>query len=199
MLQTAMAQRQQQIGQQLVPVQSHNLNKMLLDMYHVTTNDEKIDHRLIFDVIYYIHTHLPYGSILVFLPGYDDILEQFDTVTSRMSSHVMPFKIYMLHSNMQTNDQKNVFKPTPNIRKIILSTNIAETSITIDDVVYVIDTGKAKMKHFDSVSATTSLTATWISQVSLRGRCLSDNWESYRILINVVTTNKNGHFGFNRQ
>lgn len=48
-------------------------------------------------------------------------------------------------------DQCDVFKSLPNQRKLILSTNIAETSITVEDVVFVIDVGKAKEKVFDSV------------------------------------------------
>ncbi|XP_058459570.1 3'-5' RNA helicase YTHDC2-like isoform X2 [Malaya genurostris] len=152
---------QQQIQMQSPPKQ---LSKLLLDVYHSTVNDEKIDHRLILDIIMYICTQLAPGAILVFLPGYDDILEQYETLNSRLSGAIN-FRIYMLHSNMQTNDQNAVFKPVPpNTRKIILSTNIAETSITIDDVVYVIDSGKVKQKHYDSVTSTTSLTATWISQ-----------------------------------
>lgn len=163
-------QPQQQLQQQLQQSQPQlqapprQLAKVLLDVYHSTVNDEKIDHRLILDIIKYICTKLAPGAILVFLPGYDDILEQYETLNCGLSA-TTNFRIYMLHSNMQTNDQNAVFKPVPpNTRKIILSTNIAETSITIDDVVYVIDSGKVKQKHYDSVTSTTSLTATWISQ-----------------------------------
>ncbi|XP_055534497.1 3'-5' RNA helicase YTHDC2-like [Wyeomyia smithii] len=157
---------QQQLQQQALQLQSppKQLSKVLLDVYHSTVNDEKIDHRLILDIILYICTQLAPGAILVFLPGYDDILEQYETLSGRLNGS-NNFRIYMLHSNMQTNDQNAVFKPVaPSTRKIILSTNIAETSITIDDVVYVIDSGKVKQKHYDSVTSTTSLTATWISQ-----------------------------------
>lgn len=60
-------------------------------------------------------------------------------------SESMKYVVYTLHSKMQTGEQRKVFKPTPpNVRKIILSTNIAETSLTIDDVIYVIDSGKVK-------------------------------------------------------
>jgi HrpA-like RNA helicase len=53
--------------------------------------------------------------------------------------------VYSLHSQMSNGDQKRVFRPAPTgCRKVILSTNVAETSLTIDDVVYVVDSGKVK-------------------------------------------------------
>lgn len=92
------------------------------------------------------------GAILVFLAGYDDIVnvrERIIAEDKKLSDH-MKYVVYTLHSNMQTGEQRKVFKPTPfNVRKIILSTNIAETSLTIDDVIYVIDSGKVKEVKFE--------------------------------------------------
>lgn len=62
-------------------------------------------------------------------------------------------------------------KPEDGIRKIVLATNIAETSITIDDVVFVIDCGKAKETSYDALNNTPCLLPTWISKVSAKQVC----------------------------
>ena len=81
------------------------------------------------------------------------------------------FVIIPLHSMMPTVNQKTVFdRPPPGVRKIILSTNIAETSITIDDIVYVVDCGKAKEKDYDFVNDIDSLQAMWVSRAAARQR-----------------------------
>lgn len=56
------------------------------------------------------------------------------------------------------------------MRKIIIATNIAETAITIDDVVYVIDCGKIKLKNFDVDNNITTLRPEWVSLANARQR-----------------------------
>ncbi|XP_031779462.1 3'-5' RNA helicase YTHDC2 [Nasonia vitripennis] len=147
-------------------------DKMLLDVYHHTFNDENVDYNLLLTLILHIHLQMPMGSILVFLPGYDDIVTMREKINgeNRMNQGNR-YNLYILHSNMQTSDQKRVFRPSPQgTRKIILSTNIAETSITIDDVVYVIDSGKVKEKSFDAISGVCMLRSNWISQACAKQR-----------------------------
>jgi HrpA-like RNA helicase len=81
------------------------------------------------------------------------------------------FIIYPLHSTLSTDEQRSVFnRPPPGVRKIVISTNIAETSITIDDVVYVIDSGRVKENRYDSTNHMATLLEAWISKASARQR-----------------------------
>lgn len=72
---------------------------------------------------------------------------------------------------MPTDQQKRIFdKPPDGVRKIIVATNIAEMSLTIDDVVYVIDGGKRKVMKFDVNSDIPSLKKEWITLANVRQR-----------------------------
>uniref|UniRef100_A0A2A4JX34 RNA helicase n=1 Tax=Heliothis virescens TaxID=7102 RepID=A0A2A4JX34_HELVI len=142
----------------------------LLDVYHHTFSEELIDHDLMLALIKHIHVSLPKGSILVFLPGYDDIVTLRDMIQSCTDMNVLKYQIFTLHSNMQTLDQKKVFNPLPNARKIIISTNIAETSITIDDVVYVVDSCKVKEKYYESNGGVCTLQCVWTSRACCQQR-----------------------------
>lgn len=65
--------------------------------------------------------------------------------------------------------QKLIFeKPPPNVRKVVLATNMAEASITINDVVFVVDCGKAKETTYDALNNTPCLLPSWVSQASAR-------------------------------
>ncbi|CAH2006694.1 unnamed protein product [Acanthoscelides obtectus] len=141
----------------------------LLQLYDKTTSDDCIDYDLIVKIIQNIHTTNQEGGILVFLPGYDEIMlcnDRLATVPMQEGT----YKVYFLHGSMNMKTQQDVFKKTNGQRKIILSTNIAETSITIDDVVFVVDTGKAKEKCYDSYNKVSSLQTHWISQACAKQR-----------------------------
>lgn len=147
-------------------------DKLLLDSYHQTFNDDNVDYNLLLTLILYIHLKKPAGAILVFLPGYDDIVTMRERIISEKAmGQEMRYNLFMLHSNMQSSEQMRVFKPSHHgTRKIILSTNIAETSITIEDVVYVIDSGKVKEKSFDAIANICMLKSNWISQACAKQR-----------------------------
>ena len=95
------------------------------------------------------------GTILVFLPGLAEIQSVYDNLmdSKEFNSRSGKYLLLPLHSSLTNEEQALVFKRAPSgMRKIILSTNIAETSITIDDCVFVVDSGQMKEKHFDSVN-----------------------------------------------
>jgi ATP-dependent RNA helicase DHX57 len=72
-----------------------------------------------------------------------------------------------MHSALATQEQAEVFKkPEPGVHKIILSTNIAETSLTTDDCVFVVDCCKMKEKGFDSNKNMESLEMVWVSRAN---------------------------------
>jgi ATP-dependent RNA helicase DHX29 len=119
-------------------------------------NEDVIDFDLLEDLICYIDENCPPGAVLVFLPGVAEI----DMLIDRLSASVRFGRessdwILPLHSLLAPTDQRKVFQSPPeNIRKIIVATDIAETSITIDDVIYVVDTGKHKENRYNPQKVT---------------------------------------------
>lgn len=104
------------------------------------------------------------GAILVFLTGYMEISKLYNLMEESGRFPKGSYLILPLHSQMPTVDQRQIFeRPRSGVRKIILSTNIAETSVTIDDVVFVIDCGKIKISNFNVETNTQTLTPEWVS------------------------------------
>lgn len=112
------------------------------------------------------------SAILIFLPGWDEIMRLKDALDqSRYFGNSQKYIVLPLHSMVSPVEQRKVFqRPPRHVRKIILSTNIAETAITIDDVALIIDSGRQKEKSFDPYSGVSTLQSGWISKASAKQR-----------------------------
>ncbi|KAJ0980405.1 hypothetical protein J5N97_008660 [Dioscorea zingiberensis] len=144
----------------------------LLKNYLKSINPEHIDIVLIERLLKKICMDSSEGAILVFLPGWDDINQTREKLhSSSFFKDSSKYVIHSLHSMIPSSEQKKVFKhPPAGVRKIILSTNIAETAVTIDDVVYVIDSGRMKEKSYDPYNNVSTLQSSWVSKASARQR-----------------------------
>ncbi|KTW30408.1 uncharacterized protein T551_01691 [Pneumocystis jirovecii RU7] len=124
--------------------------------------------------IFQIHINEPEGDILAFLTGQDEI-ESLETSISHYSKqlqeNVPKMFVCTLFSALPQNIQQKAFvKTPPNTRKIILATNIAETSVTVKGVKYVIDTGLVKVKHYNNRLGIEALHIEPVSKSSARQR-----------------------------
>jgi len=100
--------------------------------------------------LFQIHMEEEAGDVLVFLPGQSDI-DDIQTVVTKRSQYIpqdmMQMLVCPMYAALSPEQQMEVFKPTPhNCRKIVLATNIAETSITISGIKYVVDAGLTKVR-----------------------------------------------------
>jgi ATP-dependent RNA helicase DDX35 len=119
------------------------------------------------------------GDILIFLTGQDEVDEAVSALIDK-ASDLKSFKqtrnlkklwILPLYGSLPTNEQLKVFERTPrNTRKIIVSTNIAETSLTIQGIVFVVDCGFMKLKAYDSRLGSESLITVAVSKSSANQR-----------------------------
>ncbi|XP_038159679.1 ATP-dependent RNA helicase DHX30 isoform X1 [Cyprinodon tularosa] len=142
----------------------------------VNANEEGLEEAspdldLVADVIEHIDRHGEPGAVLCFLPGWQDIKgvqQKLEEKTRFLSGNHM---IVPLHSSLSVADQQLVFqKPKAGQRKIVLTTNIAETSITIDDIVHVVDTGTHKEQNYDQRTKVSCLDTVWISHSNVTQR-----------------------------
>ncbi|RWA05482.1 hypothetical protein EKO27_g9624 [Xylaria grammica] len=124
--------------------------------------------------VFEIHNTEPDGDILVFLTGREEIDTAVQTIAERSidlrpgTQSLLPLPLY---AGLTTEQQMYVFdSPPENTRKVILSTNIAEASVTIDGIVYVVDSGFVKLRAFDPRTGIESLTATPVSKASAAQR-----------------------------
>ncbi|KAJ7970316.1 putative ATP-dependent RNA helicase [Quillaja saponaria] len=135
-------------------------------------NPDSIGFNLIEHVLCHIVSKERPGAILVFMTGWDDI----NSLKDQLQAHPLlgdPTRVLLLacHGSMASTEQRLIFdKPDEGVRKIVLATNMAETSITINDVVFVVDCGKAKETSYDALNNTPCLLPSWISKAAARQR-----------------------------
>ncbi|KAF6352554.1 tudor domain containing 9 [Rhinolophus ferrumequinum] len=108
------------------------------------------------------------SSVLVFLPGLGEINCMHELLTNLVHKRL---QVYPLHSSVTLEEQNNIFlSPVPGYRKIILSTNIAESSVTVPDVKYVIDFCLTRTLVCDEDTNYQSLRLSWASKTSCTQR-----------------------------
>lgn len=121
-----------------------------------------------------IHLSEPPGDILLFLTGQEEIDTACEILYERMKAlgpQVPELLILPIYSALPSDVQSRVFEPTPpGVRKCVIATNVAETSLTIDGIYYVIDPGFVKQNAYDPRLGMDSLVVTPISQAQAKQR-----------------------------
>ncbi|CAL5201828.1 unnamed protein product [Lathyrus oleraceus] len=121
-----------------------------------------------------IHVTQPPGDILIFLTGQEEIETAEEILKHRtrgLGTKIAELIICPIYANLPTELQAKIFEPTPEgARKVVLATNIAETSLTIDGIKYVIDPGFVKMKSYNPKTGMESLLVSPISKASAMQR-----------------------------
>lgn len=124
--------------------------------------------------IFQIHITQPRGDILVFLTGQEEIEAaelNLQETARKLGSKVPEMVICPIYANLPSELQSKIFEPTPpKARKVVLATNIAETSLTIDGIVYVIDPGFVKENVYNARTGMESLVVTPCSRASANQR-----------------------------
>lgn len=127
-----------------------------------------INYELIASTVRHIDSQLgdKPGGILIFLPGTLEIERCLASVKRMSNLHALP-----LHASLLPSEQRRVFGAAPRgKRKVVAATNVAETSITIEDIVAVIDTGRVKETSYDSKDNIVRLQEVWASQAACQQR-----------------------------
>ncbi|KAF2828976.1 P-loop containing nucleoside triphosphate hydrolase protein [Ophiobolus disseminans] len=126
------------------------------------------------DAIMSIHTSESPGDILVFLTGREEIDDCIDMLSDRIadqSPNHQKLLTLPLYAGLSTEDQMFIFqKAPPHTTKVIISTNIAEASVTIDHIVYVIDCGYVKLRTYDANLGIETLNIIPVSKASATQR-----------------------------
>ncbi|WP_413634440.1 ATP-dependent RNA helicase HrpA [Microbacterium sp. OR16] len=113
------------------------------------------------------------GDVLVFLPGEAEIRDAADAVRGAYRSATSPVEVLPLYGRLSAAEQHRVFEPSKVAgvrRRVVLATNVAETSLTVPGIKYVIDTGTARISRYSARSKVQRLPIEAVSQASANQR-----------------------------
>ncbi|MBK7470820.1 MAG: ATP-dependent RNA helicase HrpA [Betaproteobacteria bacterium] len=114
------------------------------------------------------------GDVLVFLPGEREIRETADLLRRHAAQRRLPLEILPLYARLSVNEQQRVFETGGALRRVVLATNVAETSLTVPGIRYVIDPGLARINRYSVKNKVQLLQIEKISQAAANqraGRC----------------------------
>lgn len=120
-----------------------------------------------------IHLSHPPGDILVFMTGQEDIEVTCALIQERLDQldDVLPLSVLPIYSQLPADLQAKIFEKAENgARKVIVATNIAETSLTVDGISYVVDSGYSKLKIYNPKIGMDALQITPVSQANANQR-----------------------------
>jgi pre-mRNA-splicing factor ATP-dependent RNA helicase DHX38/PRP16 len=124
-----------------------------------------------------IHLTMPPGDVLVFMTGQEDIIATCEVLSERITAigdGVSPLMVLPMYSQLPSDLQARIFEPAGSsgtvARKVIVSTNIAETSLTVDGILYVVDSGYFKLKVYNPSIGMDTLQITPVSQANASQR-----------------------------
>ncbi|KAL1866441.1 hypothetical protein VTK73DRAFT_4698 [Phialemonium thermophilum] len=140
-------------------------------MFHRSPVEDYVDQAV--QQVLSIHVSKGPGDILVFMTGQEDIEVTCELVQERLSALNDPPKLIILpiYSQMPADLQAKIFdRAPPGVRKCIVATNIAETSLTVDGIMYVVDSGYSKLKVYNPKMGMDTLQVTPISQANANQR-----------------------------
>lgn len=140
-------------------------------MFHRSPVEDYVDQAV--QQVLAIHVSMGPGDILVFMTGQEDIEITCELIQERLNALNDPPKLSILpiYSQMPADLQAKIFdKAAPGVRKVIVATNIAETSLTVDGIMYVVDAGYSKLKVYNSRMGMDTLQITPISQANASQR-----------------------------
>jgi pre-mRNA-splicing factor ATP-dependent RNA helicase DHX16 len=145
-----------------------------VDIYYTTAPEADYVDACVVSILQ-IHVSQPGpGDVLVFLTGQEEIETVAEILGERsrqLGTRIKELIVLPIYANLPSDMQAKIFEPTPkNARKVILATNIAETSVTIEGIAYVIDPGFCKQDSYDARSGVEHLHVVPVSQAAAQQR-----------------------------